>query len=466
MVEMGRSSRRSRWWLWAITLGALLAGAYLLFQPRVERVSPAPGAAGVSATSPLAIQFNRPMNRSSVEQRLKIEPSIAGQISWQGNTLRFEPESTWPEGQMIDVQLLSGASSALSLPMLSSRSWQFQVSQPSILYLDAQNGQTQLVVQVMTEDESRLLAEAPLGVVDYGLAMSLSAIITLEPQPDGSTAILLRDYGGELLEEVHRCPMEQRCRQPSLSPEAGWLAWQQQSMTRAPSGVLEQGPWQIQLLKREGDQNPIGLSAEGVHSPMWISENRIAVYSEDQRALLVYELSSEDQWRQIRQIDHELGEQWTISPDGRFVVFPDVVLLDEPERGVEFFSHLFRVELESGLRTDLSGSGQNLVEDASPAFSPDGLRLAFTRKSLAPEEWSLGRQLWLMQADGGEARALTNEPNFNYAGIRWHLDGNRLLYVRFDQSRLDASAQIWWYDIDRNIHQQIIEGGYAPQWMP
>ncbi|MFP3853412.1 MAG: Ig-like domain-containing protein [Anaerolineales bacterium] len=466
MVEMGRSSRRGRWWLWAISLVAFLASAYFIFRPRVDRVSPASGATGVRAVSPLEIHFNRPMNRASVEQRLEIEPAIAGQISWQGNTLRFEPESTWPEGQTIQVHLRAGANSALSLPMLTSRSWQFQISQPSILYLEAQNGQTQLVIQVLTEDESRVFAETPMGVVDYGLTDSLNAVITLEPQPDGSTLFLLRDFGGELLEEVHRCSIELRCRQPSLSPDAGWLAWQQQSMTRSQTGVLEPGPWQVQLLEREGNQNQIGLSAENLHSPMWITENQLAVYSEAQKALLVYELSSEGQWRQIRQFDHQLGEQWTISPDGRFVVFPEIVLLDEPERGVAFFSHLFRVELESGLRTDLSGSSQDLVEDASPAFSPNGLSLAFTRKSLAPEKWSLGRQLWLMRANGGDARVVTSEPNFNHAGIRWHPDGNRLLYVRFDQSRMDAPAQIWWYDLNTNIHQQIIEGGYEPQWMP
>jgi Tol biopolymer transport system component len=118
------------------------------------------------------------------------------------------------------------------------------------------------------------------------------------------------------------------------------------------------------------------------------------------------------------------------------------------------------------LTTDLSGSQGLLVEDASPAYSPDGLQVAFARKSLLPEEWSLGRQLWLMAADGSGARPLTNEPNVNHASLQWHPNGTRLAYVRFNQAGLNTPTELWWYDFESDQHGLVVTGGFSPRWMP
>ena len=468
MVEMGRGSRRRRWWLWLLSLLALLVGAYFFLQPRIISIEPVDGAAGVATSSPFEIQFNRAMDKASVEGRMEFSPEIPGRYEWRANRLLFIPDLGWPEGEVVEVRLRAGVRSALSLPILINHSWRFSVSQPSIAYLIDQAGQNRLELRVLNEPDPQVLVETPKGIRAFHIVPEQAALVTVEMQNDGGSQLIWRTLQGEIVRQLHSCAADLSCRQPALSANGEWLAWQQRSVNRSATGVLETGPWQVYLKKLEVEAPPQLVKSEGeTHSPSWIRPDRLGLYSEALKSLLVYRFSESDgAWQQVAQVEHQLGEQWTWSPDGRFVIFPEVVLLDSNNSGVSFFSHLIRVEVESGLSTDLSGLGNEMIEDASPAYSPDGLQVAFARKSLDPAEWSLGRQLFVMASDGSEVRPLTNEANFNHAGFRWHADGKRLLYIRFNQATLDSPTEIWWYDLTTDRPSLIVEGGFDPEWMP
>jgi len=65
-------------------------------EPDIVRVSPAKGDVGVSPTAPIAVTFDRAMDRGSVEQRLEVDPAIPGcrparcETAWSGNTLTLQ----------------------------------------------------------------------------------------------------------------------------------------------------------------------------------------------------------------------------------------------------------------------------------------------------------------------------------------------------------------------------------------
>ncbi|OWR30392.1 peptidase S9 family protein [Saccharibacillus sp. O23] len=69
-------------------------------------------------------------------------------------------------------------------------------------------------------------------------------------------------------------------------------------------------------------------------------------------------------------------------------------------------------------------------EDGSPAWSPDGKTLAFTRKHEGK------RQIWLLPASGGEAEVLTDLPD-GAGSYRWSPDGSKLLV----SSQTDAESE-------------------------
>ena len=162
------------------------------------------------------------------------------------------------------------------------------------------------------------------------------------------------------------------------------------------------------------------------------------------------------------------------SPDGDFFIFPDVVILDETfqrnevtgDEFSQFYSHIFRLNLSTGLVFDLSGTDFGLVEDAFPVYSPNGFWIAFTRKYLDEDRWSPGRQLWLMRSDGTEAKQITQDPEYNHFSISWSPDSTLLSFVRIDQNNLTRPPEIWLYDLEKNKLVLLVSSGYLPQWVP
>lgn len=83
-----------------------------------------------------------------------------------------------------------------------------------------------------------------------------------------------------------------------------------------------------------------------------------------------------------------------------------------------------------------------------PAFSPDGRQIAFVAADAdeklfyeEPEKWQQSRTLWVMKADGSDARQLTAAGQGIFQP-RWSPDGSHILYVR-DNSLwvVDAEGQ-------------------------
>jgi Tol biopolymer transport system component len=82
------------------------------------------------------------------------------------------------------------------------------------------------------------------------------------------------------------------------------------------------------------------------------------------------------------------------------------------------------------------------------------------------EHWTLGRQLWVMRADGSEAHPLTDEPDYNHSALGWSPDSSTLVYMRFNQSDIAQPAEIWVIGADGEGAHSVATGGFSPRWMP
>ena len=125
------------------------------------------------------------------------------------------------------------------------------------------------------------------------------------------------------------------------------------------------------------------------------------------------------------------------------------------------------------MRYSLEQSGQvldltqaNNIEDTQPVFSPDGRLLAFARKYLDPQRWRAGWQLWVMQKNGLDGRALKEDPFYIYYDFAWSPDSAQIAFVRFNQAILTDPAELWLINADGSNPVQLVIGGYNPQWIP
>ena len=176
----------------------------------------------------------------------------------------------------------------------------------------------------------------------------------------------------------------------------------------------------------------------------------------------------------------------TLSPGGARLAF---VVSRVDQDTVEYSARVMMVSLPGGAAEEFTRG----PKDGSPGFSPDGAMLAFLR----PDD-SGQRQLWLIAANGGEARQLTREQG-GVLEFAWSPDSRRVVFVsdvdpdrpppghdekkeprvrvvrrisyRTDTMgwRGDAHRHLFVVDIDGAQVQQLTDGDwddFSPVWSP
>jgi TolB protein len=467
---------RTRLWLGAAAIFFTFIVLAVLGTPHVTSIQPSPGSSMVPSTARIHITFNQPMDRVSVETRLTIEPPLQGTYSWEGNALSFQPDSHWPEGKVVEIHLAAGARSNYFLPILRSNRWSFTVGVPRIVYLTDDDSPSDLYVWSLEEGEATRLTESAFGVLDFSVAPDGTMIAYTALLENGSSEIRVIDLATEEDVLIYACPSSLRCQKPALSPQAEMIIFEQTELVAGAGGKWLHGEPQIMGIQLvDGTQAlQLGVDDHNSSDPYWSPDGLLAYYDATTMEIVVIEPRKGADPVQLDAVPNELGNIGAWSPDSESLAFADLIILDaiseEDENSGDafplFYSHIFRLSLSAGLISDLSGSEFGLVEDSTPVYSPDGECIAFTRKFLEGERWTLGRQLWIMRSDGAEAKQLTDDPDYNHLALAWSPDSSLLSFVRTSKIDLTQAPEIWIVDVETNEMKFLLFGGVMPQWIP
>ncbi len=443
--------------------------------PRVTGFSPSAQGVAVSGLSRVAITFSTPMDPRSVESQLTIEPPTAGRMTWEGNTLVFLPQEPWPAGTVVRVRLSAGALSVRRLPLLRAHEWSFATSGPRVAYLWPAGSPAQVYARAAVGAESIPLTDSPLGVYDFAVALNGQALVYAAEREDGGTDIWLHEMRAGPPRMLYACGSGLRCRAPRLSADGSFLAFEQFALMAGSVAGMLPGPTRVWVLDvRQGGKEPypIGLEGRVTSAPSWSSQGLLVYYDSTLRAFVLVDPAQGPEPPPYRYFPSEVGGSAVWSPDGAYLVYPDMVFpvsdfVGESETSPAlFYSHLFHAAVATGAVEDLWRGGTDMVEDASPAISPDGSWIAFARKYLEADRWTLGRQLWLMHSDGSGAHALSDDPDFHHSALAWSPDSEWLAYMRFNEATPTEAAEIWLIRRNGEGKTRLAVGGYLPQWIP
>lgn len=129
-----------------------------------------------------------------------------------------------------------------------------------------------------------------------------------------------------------------------------------------------------------------------------------------------------------------------VSPDGKQVVF-------------DLLGDLYLMPIGGGEAKALTHS---MAWEMQPRFSPDGKQIAFVSDAGG------GDNIWVMNVDGSNARAITTEDYRLLNNPVWHPSGKYLLARKhFTGTRSLGSGEIWMYSLDGGKGQQLNE---KPNW--
>lgn len=446
-----------------LVVGLVVSGVFAV--PAVTGFGPDSRSPHVPASAPIRIEFDRPMDRVSVEARLSVVPAIPGEIIWEGNALLYRPTEGWPISQDITVALAAGARSTRFLPLLRSVSWSFRVGEPRLAYLWPSGGASDLYLLDLTDQKRSRLTETEAGVMDYSLGPDGASIVYASLTEGGSSEIRFMDLVTGSDDLLHACGAASRCLAPAISPDGKLLAFEQFEWETSAAGSRIPGPRQVWLMSIGSGEQPTRVQPEDqiTNSPDWSANGILAFYNESTRAVAFLKPADP---QALNAVSNGLGLLGSWSPDGRYLILPEIVFPDETEQegggAANFFSHLYRIEASTLIIRDLS---LGTVEDASPVYSPDGEWIAFGRKFL-DGRWTPGRQVWIMRDDGSQPRAITAAPEFSHASLAWNPDSTRVAYMRLSLSNPNEMPEIWMTDRITKEREFLVEGGYLPQWIP
>lgn len=457
-------------------LGAFLA--YTWTAPRLLSVSPPDGAAAIPAGAVLHLAFSRPMNTASVTERLAIEPARQGAFTWQANTLTFTPDQPWETGSAVRVRLQAGARGAgfPSLPLRQEIAWSFQIRLPELAYLFPSNGPANIYATNPLSGVSILLTDFPGGVTDFSVSTGGTGIYFSAYNTQGGSDIYSLQVVPPQAEQsqpqpqlILACP-QALCQAAVASPQGNYLAYERTALP----GVDQTDRPQVWYMFLPPDGAPQGeaapiLAGDPAHQtlqPTWSPSGLLTFYDSDAKSYIFLDIPSS----QTTAFPNQTGLEGAWHPNGRDYLAAEILFVDlnaaDSVAGLQKYanSHLLMFDRLEGTITDLT-PGEDM-EDANPAFSPDGKFLAFARKYLGAQRWTPGRQLWLMYLGSREAQPMTNSPNYSHFDFAWSPSSDQLAYVRFDQTALTQPTEIWLMDALTGSAVQLIIGGYAPAWIP
>ncbi len=450
----------------AIAALGLIAGLALALSfglPRIVGVTPEGG--GASSKSPIIITFSHTMDRASVESRLQIDPRVTGEFSGSGNVVRFTPRTEWPSATM-RVALASGAKTDRGLPLLFRRAWEFTISGPRVAFLLRTNDVANVWAVPLAGGELTQMTNETAGVHEFAVSADGMQIVYSALRADGGADLRRVDRDGNNADDVLLC-QGALCAAPAFSPDGKLLAFERYPLS---SGGQEQPRVEVLDFTTGQTLNPAPDATHVTRLPGFAPDGRLGYVDATLQAIAVYDFAA--QFTTL--IPDSSGDMGTWSPDSLYIVYPEIVFPPEPtpdpnstsqpEHTDRFFSHLQRVTVATNAVQNLSGD--TLVEDGSPAYSPDGGWIAFGRKALAQDQWTPGRQLWLMRADGSDAHPLTDDSFYNHSAFVWSPDGASIVFMRFDVTDPSSPPEIWMIDKDGANARKLVSAAYLPEWLP
>jgi TolB protein len=297
------------------------------------------------------------------------------------------------------------------------------------------------------------------SVWDYAPAPDGRRVAFSALTPEGGSDLWVAEIGGAEIGAAApalllACP-QGFCANPSWSPDGRLLAYSLRNANEFAAAAVS--PPRLFLLDvATGETAPVFADSQKLgFDARWSADGQwLAYLSPDFYGVTAYNVETGDEQFYATQT----GETGAWHPQR------SVFLMNEQAQiGDTYVVHLYLVDPAANTRVNLSGA-DNPVEDGSPAWSPDGQWIAFRRSELAGERKSLSKQLWIMRADGSEARPLTGDMEIDYGAPSWSADGKTLLYHRFPLKGPDIVISTWTMDMATGEQTEVARPGQRPQW--
>lgn len=418
--------------------------------------TPALDASAVSTQSQIRVTFDDAL-AAVPETAVSLSPPISGTTTINNNTLTFVPDTPFAANKSYQITINAGIEGEQGRELQEAVTWEFQTSEPRILYLRVdQENPNQIFVAYPNEDlPPHPLTQQTTDVLDFKPSPDSSMVIYAvagadETQP-GAANLWLINTDGSNPHTILECP-DAACTRPIWMADNQRIIYERRNIPVLGAAPGNPRLWLLDVTTGETlplfqDSQQLGLFASVSPDGQWLSyvaptEQGIQLYNlENGRSLFIPNRMS-------------LAAHW--SPDSQHIAVADIITTEQ-DWGVVLSS----LDINSEESTLLSR--EENVDDNYPVWSPDGKQIAFGRKEART---AMGRQIWLMQADGSAATPLTGETNIHHAEYSWSPNGRFILFQQYNLEELYTQPNIAFIDVHTGAKTELTSSATQPAWLP
>lgn len=354
------------------------------------------------------------------------------------------------------LALLAGLITAVIL--LSPQATASSAGEPRILYISWDDEAADQLYLATFDGET--VTTAPLtntdaDVLDFAVSPDGRQITYAILREGGAADLWLINNDGSGNRELLACP-DAACSQAQWLPDGRRLIYERRNIPTPGAPPGNPRLWWLDVTTGETvpvfqNNQMLGLYPRVSPDGQWLS-----FVSPIDQGIQLYNLTSGDGVL----IPNQMGSPTVWRPQSDSLLITNI-----NTSSTNWSVELTNVDLATEATTVLSQPmpGEESVDDSAPAWSPDGEWIAYGRKQ---PRTPMGRQIWIMRADGSEARAITDDPKIHHGEIAWSSDGRFLLYQQYNLEELYAKPTVWLVEIETGERTEIASPGTLPAWLP
>ncbi|MEM7331327.1 MAG: Ig-like domain-containing protein [Chloroflexota bacterium] len=404
-----------------------------------------PESRAASTQTQIRIAFDAPIAFAE-DVTVSLDPPAEGAFTIQNNLLIFQAEtpltSNTTYAVTVDGDLRNDQGRRLKEPV----QWQFTTGEPRILFISWEPESLNQIYEapISGEGEAKPLSTVEGDVTDFAVSPDGALILfTVFRAEDGGSDLWKMDADGS--NQAMFLPCENAaCSQMVWVPNSNRVIYERRTIPNpgAPPGLPRL--WWLDIITNETvpvfqDSQLLGLGATISENGDWFSfvsptDQGIQVYSLVDGAGIF--------------IPNRMGSPAAWNPETGRLLLNDIQFLEENDWQV----HLLEVDVNTEDVVTLSNDTFFAVDDSTPTFSPNGRFIAFGRKEART---AMGRQLWIMNSDGTDAYAVTNDPDVHYGPFEWSPNGRFIIMQQYQLKEQFASPQLMIHDFETGEWREV-----------
>ncbi|MBX3063154.1 MAG: PD40 domain-containing protein [Anaerolineae bacterium] len=415
----------------------------------------------------IQISFDDPVDLTSVQAALSIDPPVLGSFTASGDsrTVSFIPSETLTVGQSYTVHLKAGVvSTQTERSLKDDQVWSFRIRQPRVTYLGT-DPNNQLVQNIFladpdAPDSAQQLTFSTTGVIEYDPSPDGSKIAYSEFQQTGNNNLFVWDASTGKSTLLFDCT-NAVCNNPVWSPDGKQIAFERSEISANGTGLGVSRVWLLEV--GSGNVRPLLQDSQQIgYAPEWSPDgSKVALFSVSAGGIVVHDMATDTD----RVINSAYGEVGVFSPDGKWLAFPQMVEVQEKA----YAAHFVLVDMNSDFLTQ-----SDIIPTDDPSNDVEGTWLnarTLIVARQAPFQSSTGGirpgpQLYRLDVDTGQATPLFDEPNYTNGNIAVSPLQDKVAFQRFELGRQGARTEIWTLDLATGKLIQLANNALLPKWIP